>query len=564
MRDHRRERWRASNPRSRKHGPTSLPSPSPAPSSDWSGRLALGVGLLLTLGLLGLHLEYYAHAGALWRDEVNSVNLATMPSFADVLSNMYLDSFPAAWGTLLHGWTAIGAGATDDALRRLGLLIGVATIGVVWWTGLRLGIGPPLVTLLLFGMSPTAIVYGDEVRGYGLAALATAWCLGAIWAFIERPTARRYLVAQAAAAFTAQTHYANCLLLAAMGAGAAAVSLRRRTWRPLLGVLAIGAIAAFTLAIVNWTGLVYMTQAGPVEQGHSRSIGWLLLVFGHALAPGVLPLTILWLAASVLATLGLALAGSSTHEAGDRDRAIFTAATIATSLAAFFLAFKQLRVPTNYWHYLSLIVLSALACDVGVWLLAQRWRRADLIRIAAVVVGAMLVVPATADSIRLRMTNLDLVAMQLAETASVQDLVVVLPWYCGITFQRYYRGPAPWITLPDVTEHKFHRHLEIAEKTKQGAAGVAPELARVEQTMRQGGKIWVVGQPVAPDPGHPLAPLPPAAEGTWVGPYLDHWEQQFGALLEQHGRSGTRVTLPEAGSINAWENLPLMVVEGWR
>jgi hypothetical protein len=68
-------------------------------------------------------------------------------------------------------------------------------------------------------------------------------------------------------------------------------------------------------------------------------------------------------------------------------------------------------------------------------------------------------------------------------------------------------------------------------------------------------------------PDHPPAPLPPAPHGPqgWaVGPYLENWELQLGALLERHGRDGGRVALPDPGRVNAWENLPLFRVQGWR
>jgi hypothetical protein len=100
---------------------------------------------------------------------------------------------------------------------------------------------------------------------------------------------------------------------------------------------------------------------------------------------------------------------------------------------------------------------------------------------------------------------------------------------------------------------------------KQGDGAIAPELARVERTLRSGGKVWVAGELIAPD--HPLPPLPPAPHGPrgWAStPYVDHWELQLGALVENHARSATKMPLPDVGRVNAWEKAPLTVVEGWR
>src|SRR5207249_773214 len=49
--------------------------------------LPLGVAIVL-------HIRFLGHANALWRDEINSINLASMPSLADVWRFSEFDSFP--------------------------------------------------------------------------------------------------------------------------------------------------------------------------------------------------------------------------------------------------------------------------------------------------------------------------------------------------------------------------------------------------------------------------------------------------------------------------------------
>lgn len=140
-----------------------------------------------------------------------------------------------------------------------------------------------------------------------------------------------------------------------------------------------------------------------------------------------------------------------------------------------------------------------------------------------------------------------------------------MPWYCGITFQRYYRGVTPWITLPDFDEHRFHLHAEVAEKMKKGSAGVASELASVEKTLAAGGRVWVVGAPTAPKPGESvpvLAPAPDGPEGWRAAPYLTAWELQLGALLRDRGREISGIVLPDVGPVNIAESLPLVLIEG--
>src|SRR5262245_5499017 len=167
-------------------------------------RASLVLAALLCLVLAALQLEYRRHAGPLWRDEVSAVNLTTLPSLGEVLDNAHFESFPVVWASLLHAWMAAGLGASDPDVRRFGVLVGLATLVALWWTARQLGLDPPLVGLLLFGMSPTAIIYGDSVRGYGLATLTIVACVGAVWRWLERPTPGGWLVEQAAALLAVQ------------------------------------------------------------------------------------------------------------------------------------------------------------------------------------------------------------------------------------------------------------------------------------------------------------------------------------------------------------------------
>lgn len=528
-------------------------------------RTVLATGLLLTLLLLGLHLRYHRHAGPLWRDEVNSVNVASFPSLGQVFAHSHLESFPAAWSAVEHLWIRAGLGETDRALRRLGLTIGLAMVGTLWWAARQFGVRAPLVSLLLLGMSPTVIIYGDQVRGYGLGALAVAWCFGAMWAFLARPGPGRFLNAQAAALLAAQTYFGNCFLIAAICAAGATIALRRRAPRVLLATGAIGAVAALSM-VINLPSIRYALHLSPIEQGQ-YSLAWLASVLHAALAPQVPVLAAAWPVALVLAAAGCALAWRAPGGGGERDRerVLFVTVALGVGVVAYYAYLSFIKVRTDYWYYLPLMTLGALSCEVGVALLAARHRYGEPMRAAAVAIVALLVLPRVAATVALRMTNVDVAAAEITRAGRPDDLVVVMPWYCGITFARYYRGSTPWITLPDFDEHLYHLHAEVAEKMKRGNAGVAPELERVERTLAAGGRVWVVGAPAAPKPGETVPLLPPAPEGPegWrAAPYLQAWERQFGALLRDRGRQINGIVLPDVGAVNINESLPLVLVEG--
>lgn len=527
-------------------------------------RAAVAVGLLLSLGLVSLHLHHHRHAGALWRDEANSVNVASLPTAAEAMAHIHYDSFPPVWIATLRAWMRAGLAPNDEGYRRLGLAIGLATLGVLWWTSFRLGLGAPLVALLLFGMSPSVIVYGDMVRGYGLAALAIIWSTGAVWAFVRRPAWSTYAVAQLATAYAAQAHFGNGIPLLGIGLGAAAVCVLHRRYLRMFAALALGAVAAALLFALNYRVLGYMAGSGQQELHGSITFTWIAGVFAESLSPGAGALAAAWGAAAILAALGLALGLASPRDASERDRALYTTIVVAITLGGTLYAYRSTSIPTHYWHYLSVTAIAAIGCEVGISALAARLRGGAWLRVAAVALVALVASRDVARAVAVRMTTIDLVAGVIERQARDRDLVVVFPWVCGISFARYYRGPAPWMTLPDLPDHRFHLHALIRERMTLGEAGVASELARVAETLRRGDRIWIAGTPVAQDPGTVPPPLGPPTDLGSAGRHLDRWEQQLGALLERRASGGGRVPLPDVGAVNAWENVPLFVAEGWR
>jgi hypothetical protein len=269
----------------------------------------------------------------------------------------------------------------------------------------------------------------------------------------------------------------------------------------------------------------------------------------------------------VLAAVGLALAWRAPRDAAEGDRARYLALAAVFGVVAYYGFSKYIGVQTNYWYYLPLLAVLALACDAGVAALAARVPHGELVRGAAVALAALLLARDVAATVRVRLTNLDVVAATVAGAARPADYVVVAPWYTGITFARYYRGAAPWGTLPDFDDHRFHLHAELIARMREGDGGIAPVLARVEGTLRAGGRVWIVGPIMVPPEGvappH-LPPWPNGPEGTLNAPYVEGWARQLGAMLRAHGADVRQVHLPDVGPVNRWEDQPLEYVEGWR
>src|SRR4051812_14429194 len=100
------------------------------------GRIPRAVEFAITLSLsvaiVALHFNVLQHAGPLWRDEISSLSLATMPTFGDFWRGLVYDPVPALFFGLLRLWTMLVPAGNDEALRYLGFVIGCGALSALW------------------------------------------------------------------------------------------------------------------------------------------------------------------------------------------------------------------------------------------------------------------------------------------------------------------------------------------------------------------------------------------------------------------------------------------------
>jgi hypothetical protein len=533
------------------------------PDRDALSRAEWAVAGLATAAALGLSLWFARHAGAFFRDEVNSLNVAGAPSLEELWQLLEFESSPALWLLLLRGWLVAFGAASDVGLRVFALLGALALPGALWLAALRLGRTVPLVGLALVAVNPEVVRWSASLRAWGLGAALAVVALVALREATREPTRRNLLLAALAAVLSVQCVYQNAVLLAAAGAGAAAAAWAEGRWRRAAVPLGVGGVAALSLLVYAPTlerigawRMLNQASYGPGEllaQLAGRA-GDVFAASGTVVAAG-------W---AVAALAALAASARSVGSADEERRgvALFASAAALAALGGFALFLLRLRYLTQPWYYVGLLALLA-ACIDAVLAASPRSRGGRAFRLALALVVLVAGLPAAVSALRERQTNVDAIARHLEQNASHGDLVVVNPWYVAISLGRYYRGDAELMTLPPLEDLRVHR-FDLVKRAMESGEKLDAIRARAHQVLRSGGRVWVVGRIAVPQ-GEPYAtpPPPPLPLTGWgMGPYDRAWTLQLGALLAEHATDARPHPLAARGG--PFEDLGLSVIRGWR
>jgi hypothetical protein len=277
---------------------------------------------------------------------------------------------------------------------------------------------------------------------------------------------------------------------------------------------------------------------------------------------------VVWFVLVVIAALsgiGWGLRSTSQNETRvQQDLSLFAGVALVVGLAGFGLFIKLAGLPTQRWYYIPAMGFAVICCDI----ISPRIHpaaRVGVLIIAAIFAG--MAFPGTNSALKWRQTNGDLVAAQVSREAAPRDLIIVHPWYLGLTFARYYRGTAPWTTLPPLADYRFHRY-DLLKPKLQMTNAIASVMEQTEATLQSGHRVWFVGQipRLRPD-GSPPPDLPPAPHGPWGWadePYSMTWGGQFRYFLIQHVTNAVTFVDPATNHVNRLENMALVATHGWR
>ena len=172
----------------------------------------------------------------------------------------------------------------------------------------------------------------------------------------------------------------------------------------------------------------------------------LVLAFAGALRAAGLGVARLWSLVVLLAAAACVRELVSPADPAARDRALFFVVTLAIGIPGTFLLLHFLRLPTQIWYYQSLLAALALCADGALALRGEVSRAETGAKLVLAVCAIALGAPAEWRSRTASMTNVDVIADRLDREAAPEDLILVQR-EVSPTFDRYYGGPARWITF---------------------------------------------------------------------------------------------------------------------
>ena len=343
-------------------------------------------------------------------------------------------------------------GSSDAVLRVFGFCVGGLLVGAFWINSRLFHSRVPLVGLGLLSLNTTFFVWGTTIRGYGLGSALIVLTFGCVQAVSfslrlrDAAPGRCWLVCLVFK-FSSTTG----ILLLAIVASAAIVFLFQHSFKDFLVVSAIcvavlGSLLAYVPAYARARDWNILVRGAPTLYSLWKHCEVALGNPGYSIPA-------LWYSVAI-GLAGVLIFRTYKNQGGQavphRDLIWFAVIVSGLSITGCYLFLRVLSYTTSASYCVALICLITAALD----LMASSLCTATWLRLVRLGFGlAALIASPFADwsAITERQTNVDVAARTVASRAASDDLIVVVPCQFGIPFNRYYRGSARWLTIPNIT-----------------------------------------------------------------------------------------------------------------
>ncbi len=440
----------------------------------------------------GMVLRFWTRSD-LWLDEALTVNIARQP-LHELPAYLRRDGAPPLFYALLHVWMGF-FGTSDEAVRSLPGVFGVATVPLAWLAGRRLG-GPTVAwaAMLLVATSPFAVRYDTETRMYSLVVLLTVLGFLALDRALTSPRPGNLVAVGVVTALLLYSHYWSIYLL-----GTTMLWLGYQAWRGRPewrrgARAALGAAVVGCVAFLPWFP-TFVFQSRHTGTPWATPATFAAMVDAVASFAGGSTSQGRGLALLFFALVGLGLFGLATdrlHISLDirtrplgRPLAVVVVGTLAAAIIGGFLTTSAFDARYASVVFVPLILLVSL----GVAVFRDRH-----VRVGVIAVAVVLGLAASVPNVVTNRTQAGQVAAAIRATARPGDVVAYCPDQLGPAVARLLpTGRFTQLTFPRGTGPEFVDWVDYDAAVR--AASPLTFAEHVESLAAGGHQIYVVWAP---------------------------------------------------------------------
>jgi mannosyltransferase len=401
---------------------------------------------------------------SIWYDEGLSIYYARN-DLGELLRGVSQSDHPPLHPLVLHAWMTC-CGDSELSVRMLSVGWGILAVALLYRLSRRLSWTIGSVAALLLAVSPWAVWYSQETRGYTMAlALSISIVDMALDLFAETAHWRRYGFFVLLASAAVYTHYFCGFVLIALNIAyllqQARMLIDSPRARRRFAYWLIAQIAVLAL-LAPWLPFVRAQWQANATHWHG-GVGWRQIVRRTLTAFSVgQTLNDAWGTAATWVLCAMVAFGTLTvlRQRSTRSYGVLTWVWMAVP-ALIVIAINRTRPkfsPRYLMNALPPFLILASAGAQQLFLLSRRfaftwrgWAVSAVLLVATATLGG-----ATTRSLanhyldeRLHRPDFRAVATYIETHASPDDLIVLVGGHSYPAFTYYYRGPLPVIPLPD-------------------------------------------------------------------------------------------------------------------
>jgi mannosyltransferase len=401
---------------------------------------------------------------SIWYDEGLSIYYAR-GNWIEILRGVSQSDHPPLHPLLLHVWMAV-CGDSELSVRLFSVWWGILAIALLYRLGRRLPETTGALAALLLAVSPFAIWYSQETRGYTMAlALVVGTVEVALGLWQEPALWWHYAVYTLLASATVYTHYFGGFVL--LGLNIAYLILHSRpflrSWcaRRQLIYWLIAQIAVLAL-LGPW--LPFVAAQWQINATHWHGgVGWKQIV-RHTLTAFSVGQTLddLWATAATWVLSMLAVLGTLALARNRRTRSYAFLSWLWIAVPTLILiAINRARPKFSPRYLLNALPPFLILASAGAQQLFRLARQYALTLRGWVALAVLVLVTGTLGGATTRSLanhyldtrfyrpDFRAVARYITEHATPDDLIVLVGGHSYPAFVYYYRGPLPVLPLPD-------------------------------------------------------------------------------------------------------------------